>query len=222
MALPRRAKSLRTLGFALLAGLAVLGRPAAANDKPGDFDYWVLALSWAPQYCKSEPADEQCMRADGFVVHGLWPQNERGYPDYCGKREQVPKTLVDRMLPLMPSEKLIQYQWRKHGNCSGMAMEDYFLNVERAWRSIAVPTLFRNVSDHVETDPDAIEASFLEVNPKLGADGIALQCRGRWLNEVRICLDRDFQPRSCGTDVEDRCRSQVHIRPLRDRTSRRP
>lgn len=205
-----------------LAVLCALGAPVHAADRPGEFDYWILALSWSPQFCRSEPAAEQCTYAHGFIVHGLWPQHEQGYPDYCGERSRVPKELIERMLPLMPSTELIQRQWRKHGSCSGLPMQEYFLNVERAWRLVSIPPMLRAPTERIETSVDAIEHAFIEVNPRLQPDGIAVQCRGSWLSEIRICLDRDFQLRRCGADVEDRCRSSVQIRPVPGQLVERP
>lgn len=210
---PEGLKSLRTLGAALLIG-SVAFSPARART-PGQFDYWVLALSWSPQFCRSQPSSEQCQYQHGFVVHGLWPQRERGYPEYCGQRERVPKDLVERMKPLMPSAALVNGQWRKHGSCSGMAMREYFFNVERAWRAVVIPERYRETPELLRTHVHEIEDEFIALSPKLRRDGIALQCSGRWLREVRVCLDRDFQPRACGVDVEDRCRSEVHVRPMR-------
>ena len=52
----------------------------------GDYDYYVMALSWSPSYCRSHPEDdEQCTRRGfGFVLHGLWPQYEAGNGPLCG------------------------------------------------------------------------------------------------------------------------------------------
>ncbi len=211
-------KSLRTLLAALLCfGAAVA--PASA-DTPGQFDYWVLALSWSPQFCRSQPSSEQCQLQHGFVVHGLWPQYERGYPEFCGARERVPGELVDRMKPLMPGAALVNGQWRKHGTCSGMDIREYFLNVERAWRTVVIPERYRETPESLSVRAREIEDEFIALTPKLSREAIALQCSGRWLREVRICLDRDFQPRACGTDVEDRCRSEVQVRPMRRIVSR--
>ncbi|MEQ1439965.1 ribonuclease T [Fontimonas sp. SYSU GA230001] len=220
MAVPRRAesliRSLAILAGAVLAGLAGLpAKPAVAADRPGEFDYWVLALSWSPQYCRGAPSNPQCTQPRGFVVHGLWPQYESGAPTYCGKRERVPDALVERMLPLMPDRELVQQQWRKHGSCSGLDMAEYFLNVERAWRRIVVPSRFDDSGDFYELSTPELERAFTDVNPGIGADAIALQCSGRWLREARFCFDREFQPRSCGEDVTDRCRGKTAVRPVR-------
>ena len=141
---------------ALYIGVLALCLSAAApvteaRDRPGDFDYWVLALSWSPQFCKSNPAETECIEPHAFVVHGLWPQHERGYPDYCSNRtEQVPDDLEERMLEWMPSKELVRYQWRKHGTCSGMDMQTYFQTVERAYRRLVMPSDLRDPDDYIE------------------------------------------------------------------------
>ncbi len=225
MAVPRWSKSLSLKAFvaALLFGSAAIApQPLHAQDVPGTFDYWVLSLSWSPQFCRSQPSSDQCKLPVGFVVHGLWPQHERGYPEFCGERERVPSEVVDRMLPLMPSAALINGQWRKHGTCSGLEMREYFLNVERAWRSIVIPERYREVESLMKTKANEIEDEFIALNPKLRREGIALQCSGRYLREVRICLDRDFQLRTCGVDVQDQCSAkEVQVRPMRVRPQRR-
>ena len=116
---------------AALAALAVLlaphsARDAAAQDRrqnqPGRFDFYVLALSWSPSFCEAAgergtPPPRQCgARPYSFVVHGLWPQYEHGYPEFC----QVPAPRLDRnivsaMLDLMPAPRLIFNAWDKHG-----------------------------------------------------------------------------------------------------------
>lgn len=204
-------------GKLLAALLLACASGAAVAEEPGQFDYWVFSLSWSPQFCKAQPGAEQCKQPRGMIVHGLWPQNERGYPDYCGDRERVPGDIVDRMLPLIPDPKLVQQQWRKHGSCSGLPVAEYFLNVERAWRSVVLPPSLGVDAPATEAAARDIEDSLIEVNPKLDHENMALMCKGRWLSEVRICLDKDFQPRACGDDVQDRCKGEVNIRPNRYR-----
>src|SRR5580692_7150493 len=53
-----------------------------ATGQPGAFDYYVLALSWSPEFCHSHPTKPECVWGKfGFVVHGLWPQYANGYPE---------------------------------------------------------------------------------------------------------------------------------------------
>ncbi|NUR13135.1 MAG: ribonuclease T, partial [Bradyrhizobium sp.] len=78
------------LSLILAAGLASFADDAKAQDKrqnaPGEFDFYVLSLSWSPSFCE-EAAERggrsqiQCSgRPYAFVVHGLWPQDENGFP----------------------------------------------------------------------------------------------------------------------------------------------
>src|SRR5690349_20641312 len=113
---------------ALLASLAT-GASAAPEqrNKPGDFDFYVLSLSWSPSFCKESEergrdSGEQCRgRPYSFVVHGLWPQYEKGFPRDC----QVPAPRLNRdtmksMLDLMPAPRLVYHEWDNHGTCSGL------------------------------------------------------------------------------------------------------
>ncbi len=189
--------------------------PAAQATASLPFDYWLLSLSWSPQFCRDHVGDSQCRVPYAFVVHGLWPQNEVGYPKDCGSSDVVGPEWMNRMLPLMPSRKLIQHEWRTHGSCSGLSMDDYFMTVERADRKVAIPQVYQEPKNYINTTAEEIQRNFIADNPGLTADSIALQCAGRFLKEVRICYDKDFQFRSCGSGVEDRCRDQIVLRPTR-------
>ena len=99
------------------------------QNEPGRFDFYVLALSWSPSYCAASAErapnrapDQQCGgRPFAFVVHGLWPQYDKGFPSFC----QVPaprlfRGIVEANLDLMPSPRLIFHDWDRHGTCSGL------------------------------------------------------------------------------------------------------
>ena len=185
-----------------------------------DFDYWVLSLSWSPQFCATSARDQdgpQCAgpRPYGFVVHGLWPQYERGYPSDCGRAAYLPEDLVRRLLPIMPSKPLILHEWRQHGSCSRLDAADYAARIEQAWNGVHVPPRYESPRRAVSETPAQLEDAFIQSNPGLRGDGIALQCSGRYLAEVRLCLDRELAPRACGRDLRDRCGSNLVLRPLR-------
>lgn len=175
------------------------------------YDFFVLALSWSPSYCEIEGADancQQCGGEHGFVVHGLWPQFERGWPEFCDHDapRRVPDTLVNSMLDLMPSAGLIGHQWRKHGSCAGISQQDYFSVVRAARDRVVVPERFEDVPERVTISPSEAEQAFLQSNPGLPADGIAVTCQDRYLSEVRICLTKQLEFRSC-KEVDSRsCR----------------
>ena len=207
---------MRSLARYLLIPLLALTCAAQAKDEPGVFDYWILALSWSPQYCQDRPRDLQCVNSYNFVVHGLWPQYEaKGWPEDCADVERVDKKLVSRMMAIMPSPPLIQRQWQEHGSCSGMAAEDYFLTVERAHRSLLMPAIYQDVAEDLRTTYQEIEQTLIRSNESLTPESIAVMCSGRYLREVRICYDKEFNPRACGEGVRDRCGKKVTVRPTR-------
>ena len=163
-----------------------------------------LALAWSPSYCESEGENadrRQCAegRELGFVVHGLWPQFERGWPEYCRANgpNRVPNALVRQYLDIMPSAGLIGHQWRKHGSCTGLDQSGYFRLVRAARERIAIPERFDAFSDDIAISPGKVEAEFIAANPGMRSDGVAVSCDRRHLSEVRICLTGNLEFRSC-------------------------
>lgn len=206
---------LAALWLALSAGFA------AAGGRAGDFDFYVLSLSWSPTYCLDNGRDDriQCGgRPFAFVVHGLWPQYERGYPSDCptGEDGRVPRRTVDAMLDLMPSPSLIRREWQKHGTCSGLDQADYFSLVRQARSRIVVPPPFVAVETQQMVSPVAVEDAFRRSNPGIAPDGIAVLCDSRRLKEVRICMTRDLAFRSCPEVDRGACRRQsITMPPVR-------
>lgn len=205
----------------LLAALLLLGTAQARNDAPrgtaGVFDYYVLSLSWSPEYCATtRRADEpQCARPYAFVAHGLWPQNERGWPADCASRERVADSTIQRLLPIMPSRGLIIHEWRKHGTCSGLTADAYFAALERSYRAIQIPSRYQRLAETLSVPARDLRRELLAANPALDPRGLVLQCSGRYLQEARICLDRQFAPRACGAELRDRCGERLVLRPVR-------
>jgi ribonuclease T2 len=196
-------------GFVLALAACALSRPALADGIPGSFDFYVLSLSWSPTYCliTDRPDRRQCGdRSYGFVVHGLWPQYEAGYPDYCegSAYERPPNEVVDSVLDIMPSHGLVHHQWRKHGTCAGLPHPDYFDLVREAFEVIEIPSEFAGGS--ASLDPTAVERAFLSANPDLTPGGIAVTCKRGALSEVRICLTKDLDFRECDEVDRDSCR----------------
>lgn len=192
---------------------ALIASPAArAEGVPGDFDFYVLALSWSPSYCALERAgdDQQCgVERHGFIVHGLWPQYEAGYPEFCesAMTDRVSEAAVRSILDVTPSAGLIRYQWRKHGLCAGLGQRDYFGLMRRAYETITIPEAYDDPGEDASLKPLAIEAAFLAANPGLPARGIAVTCNQGRLADVRICLTKDLEFRECREVDADACRS---------------
>jgi ribonuclease T2 len=214
---------LRGLAASLLAWLALASVPSTASaDTPGDFDFYVLALSWSPTYCQDRGHSDriQCggPRPFAFVVHGLWPQYERGSPRNCdaGPRSGLPRRLVDSMLDIMPSPSLVRHQWRAHGSCSGLDPVDYFALTRAANEAVRIPARFRDLSNYLTVSPNEVEAAFIAANPGLRRDAIAVSCDARRLKEVRICMTRDLRFRACAEVDRKACRSnRLTMPPVR-------
>lgn len=197
---------------------------SASNVPQGrGFDFYVLALSWSPTFCNSEAAGrnrEQCGEDKdfGWVVHGLWPQNESGWPENCPTSEgdRVPQRIGRSVIDIMPSMGLIGHQWRKHGSCSGLAMSDYFSLVRQAYDTIRIPDELSDVDSQSRTSPQAVEAAFIRSNPGLPRSAVAVTCDRERIDEVRICLDRSLGFRAC-PEVDSRScrRSEITIPPTR-------
>lgn len=193
---------------------------ASVTEKGSSFDFYVLSLSWSPSYCESEGADANRQQCDGrrtyaFVVHGLWPQFERGYPENCatGEPTDVPREKLSELYDIMPSAGLIRHQWRKHGSCAGLSQADYFDAVRAARNRVEIPAEFRGIEAPRTVDPDQVEASFISANPGLDGSGIAVTCDRRYLREVRICMSKGLEFRPCPEVDRRACRMPSAVMP---------
>ena len=211
------------LGCVILAFLCLTAPAHAREERPGDFDYYVLSLSWSPSYCAAEghranPMQCASGRPYAFVVHGLWPQYERGWPDYCRMRNfrRLTEREVERMLDIMPSRDLVRHEWKKHGTCSGLPPRGYLDHTRRARQRIVIPPALKKLEKYVTVDPDAVERAFRAANRGLAADAIAVTCDRRRLREVRICMTRDLKFRACREVDRRKCRlNKVVMPPIR-------
>lgn len=198
------------------------------RNVPGRFDYYALVLSWSPTYCASISREDrdQCNRRDGrrfaFVLHGLWPQHERGWPQDCRTRERpfVPERLIDSMLDIMPSRRLIIHEYRKHGTCSGLSPEGYYGLARRIFSSVKIPPRFVMPNNDFSTSPQEVVAAFVDANPELKPDMLGVACGGpgNRMREVRICFTREGEPTRCGRNEDQSrlCRSpRMHVPPAR-------
>jgi ribonuclease T2 len=225
--------SLSRFGFVTLTGVALLGIAAAgsasAQDRrqntPGEFDFYVLSLSWSPSFCEeasergnSGRSQAQCgARPFSFVVHGLWPQYEHGFPDYCERPSpRLDRNIMSSMLDLMPAPGLIFNEWDKHGTCSGLGPRAYFETIRKARSAVKIPPEFLELSDPKTVAPSEIEDAFIKVNPGLSNAAISVTCNRTRLSEVRICMSKDLQFRACEEIDRRGCRrDQVTMPPVR-------
>lgn len=203
-------------------------RSDGQRNVAGQFDYYALVLSWSPTYCAEKGDNDrmQCNRSDGrrysFVLHGLWPQYERGYPSDCElpRRPFVPEPVIDSMLDVMPSRGLVIHEYRAHGTCSGLDPAPYFSTARRLFDGIKIPERFRNPFQSQYVSPSDIRNEFLRANPGLGNDMLTVVCNGSGgqLKEVRFCFSKGGKPRACGENENQRklCSAdRVFIPPAR-------
>lgn len=211
------------IGAALCLAACLWGGPAAADgERAGAFDYYVLALSWMPSFCTLEgdaKGDARCgdEHAFGFVLHGLWPQNEVGWPSFCRTGARDPsRAETRRQAGLFGAAGLAWHQWKKHGRCSGLSAPGYFALAREAFERIERPEIFRRLPEPVRLPPAVVEAAFLEANPGLEAQGVTVTCRDGLVQEVRICLSRGLSPRACSGRVARDCPAEaLSMAPIR-------
>jgi ribonuclease T2 len=197
------------------------------RNRAGVFDYYVLALSWSPTYCaerKGNGFEPQCNVRSGrpyaFVLHGLWPQHERGWPQNCrtSDRGWVPGPVAERML--------VFNEYRKHGTCSGLGVDGYFDLARQLHDKVKIPPRFVRVADdRLLVSPGELVDDFLAANPDLKPDMIAVQCggSGNRLREVRICFDKGGNFRACGRNENQRrlcSANRMYVPPVRGGAAR--
>jgi ribonuclease T2 len=218
--------------FAVRAAiLALLFVPQAASaqdprqNTPGQFDFYVLSLSWSPSFCAATAergggggGNIQCgARPYSFVVHGLWPQYDKGFPEYC----QLPsprlyRGIVSEMLDLMPAPHLIFNEWDRHGTCSGLSPRAYFDTIRKARAAVKIPPDYTDLKEPLTVTPGAVEDAFIKANPGLPPDAIMIGCDRKRLREVRLCLSKDLQFHDCPDVAKRSCkRDQLVMPPVR-------
>jgi ribonuclease T2 len=194
---------------------ALMATPAfAEGERAGDFDYYVMALSWSANWCALEGDgrdDPQCDAGRGltFTLHGLWPQYENGWPSFCRTVERdPPRSMTAGMADIMGGAGLAFYQWKKHGRCAGLSAAAYFDLARQAYGTIVIPPVFAALNRDLALPAAVVEEAFLEANPALAPDQITITCKDGMIQEARICLTKDLAPRRCGPDVIRDCRMQ--------------
>jgi len=196
----------------------------------GRFDFYQLVLSWSPTHCADNSrgkGDTQCgrrrARPYAFVVHGLWPQYERGWPQFCRTRGKpfVPNGVINQMMDIMPSRGLIIHQYKKHGSCSGLDAPTYFKATRIAYNNVKIPREFHSPQKQLTMRPAELVNKFRAVNPTLTNDAIQVVCKrgnANRLKEVKFCMTRKGAFRACtkGRGTRHRCRDKaIYIPPAR-------
>lgn len=194
------------------------GSERRERGRPGQFDSYVLALSWVPAFCAEGNGKtyRECdvRRHLGFIVHGLWPQAADGRPmEYCRRVPPVSHEIVQDMLGIMPDRELIQHEWRAHGSCSGLSPTEYFGAIRTAYSRISIPAEFRS-GRQTRMAPEAVENMFERASGGAAGPSVRVACRQGELTEVRVCFSRNLDPIPCSNQVRE-CRAPtVFVRPI--------
>ena len=203
---------MRLLILCLLFLLAPMPRPAVAKGEiAGEFDYYVLALSWSPNWCALEGDARNSAQCDarhdhGWIMHGLWPQLHRGFPSYCRTAERPPaRSMTAAMADIMGTPGLAWHQWKKHGSCTGLPAAGYFDLSRKAFDAVTRPVVFRKITGDIRLPASVVEEAFLKANPTMEPDGVTVTCKSGYIQEVRLCLSKTLKPVPCGRDVIKDC-----------------
>jgi ribonuclease T2 len=206
----------------IAAVVASIPLTAAKKKKAASaFSYYLLSLSWAPDFCAqpgkgSDPAECGTGNKIGFVVHGLWPQGDTGRgPENCGPASSVPGNVAQAMLAYIPTQSLIQHEWTTHGTCSGLSVEDYFAAVRKVRDSVTIPDEFKAPAQTQTLGPGAIEQAFAAANPSFPKAAFRTSCTSGELQEARICFSKDLAPQACTPSAGECNSGTMKVLPVR-------
>jgi ribonuclease T2 len=210
------------VALASMATIVLQGRPKKAKaKKPPAFAYYMLVLSYAPDFCDQKNVDKDPRECGvgshaGFVVHGLWPQgeNSRG-PEDCGSAGTIPAATITEMLKYFPTESLMKHEWAAHGTCSGLSMDDYFAAVKKTRDSVKIPDALV-LTTQQSLAPGDIENKVASANASFPRTSFRTSCYSadKELEEVRICLNKDLSPRACGSSAGECSIKSLKLLPV--------
>jgi ribonuclease T2 len=170
---------------------------AAQPSVTQNFNYYLLNLSWSPEFCHSHPNATECAQHSTFVLHGLWPQNDNGtYPENCSTQPgpRNPAAYSD----IYPDPGVLVHEWRTHGTCSGLSPEAFFALARNAFQSVAIPAVLSHLDHQISMPPSQILDLFTAANPSIPRSSLALSCGNNYLTAIEVCLNKNAQPTPCG------------------------
>jgi ribonuclease T2 len=192
---------------------------SSGGGTPGEFDYYVLTLSWAPEFCATSAGERNAAECAsnkhlGLVVHGLWPQfNDGKWPQACASTPPVSSATVEHMMNIMPGSALIQHEWAKHGTCSGLSTQDYFAAIEKLYTGLRLPDDFKRPSNPARMSPTDIDEEFAAANgaPK---EAFRVSCPQNQLSAVEVCVSKAMHYQACPNTVKECRASSIEVRPV--------
>ena len=212
----------RILVMAVLAFVSLVRPAASAPAAEERFDYYLLVLSYAPDFCaqptgNKDPRECGAGRRLGFIVHGLWPQAENGRgPENCGNARPVSAAIIQATLQYIPVDSLIQHEWRSHGTCTGMTAAAYFTALRKARDSVKLPDDINQPAKELQLAPAEVESKIAAANPTFPKTAFRTTCyRDNELQEIRIGLTKDLSPRACSASAGSCPAKQITLLPVR-------
>ncbi|MEQ1724579.1 MAG: ribonuclease T2 [Sphingopyxis sp.] len=166
---------------------------------------YTLALSWSPGFCVTHGSEgDNAMQCGGeagrfgFVLHGLWPETSgRDWPQYCAPTQRIARATLSAHLCMTPSPQLLQHEWARHGSCMAATPEAYFAVAAREYDRVHRPDMAALMQMPSLSALD-VRRAFAHANPGLPMNAVAVRAgAGGWLDEVRLCLDRNFAWAAC-------------------------
>jgi len=182
--------------FALSILLSTSSATAQHKGEPGKFDFYLMNLSWSPEFCSIQGTSPECAAKPGFILHGLWAQNNDGsYPVFCSEEHGPAKPSEN--LDLTPDLSLLDHEWAKHGTCAAVGPQRFFTMEREAYHSLKIPAEFTHVDHEISLTPDKILGLFYEANPTFPQGSILLSCGRNHLTAIEACFSKDLKPLVC-------------------------
>lgn len=168
-----------------------------ATSAAQPFDYYLLNLSWSPEFCYSHPNAAECTQHRAFTLHGLWPQKNSGpFVENCsnapGPRD--PMAYSD----IYPDQGLLRHEWKTHGTCSGLAPDTFFKLARQAVHSVTIPSELATLDHQISIPPARVLDLFARANPSIPRESLALSCGNNYLTAIEVCMSKTLQPIACG------------------------
>jgi ribonuclease T2 len=185
---------------------------AQAPAEPGKFDFFLLNLSWSPEFCVTHPTNGQCAAKPGFILHGLWGENLDGsFPYHCSSAPGPahPEAYAD----VTPDASLIGHEWDAHGTCSGMAPDAYFSLARKAFQTVAIPPELKGLDHEIMLPPSGFLEMFAKANPSFPAGSMVLSCGNNRLTAIEVCMTKGLVPMACPVGIRACRANAVKVTP---------
>ncbi|MDP9809653.1 ribonuclease T2 [Rhizobium tibeticum] len=200
--------------------IAIAAAGVAQAQDAGAKTRMILAASWQPAFCETNQRKPECRTqtkdrfdATNFSLHGLWSMRK----DYCGvsgnlrtadkdgdwhKLPEVELSPVTRaaLEKIMPGTQsgLERHEWIKHGSCTKMSADDYFVTSVRLIDELnasAVRDLFAASIGKALT-AEVVKAAFDKSFGPGAGDRVKMSCRrasggDRLISELTIGLSEN-------------------------------